>query len=586
MNEQIAARSETDSFLDNITLEHVLYGVIIALAALLRLGDLGIIPLAPDEAYNALAVWDFWKNPGTEPSIGSPIYFSLNVFLSQLIGFSDTSMRIVPALFGMALVPMPWFLRDRVGKIGALIAGLLFAISPTLVLASRTAGGLSAALFAGMLVFVVWLRFNETKDDKWLFGIAIGLAIGFVSAEIFFSIILSLLLAWLIQSNFGRPIQDREIGKETAASRPRPRKIIWPVLLFSAIVLLGSTAIFLNLRGFGSALSLLTDWLNLFRLSGDALALVSPILSLARYELILLLLGGVAVIWATWKGESFPMLLAYWFILTLILTFLQRGFVYNVLILALPGVLLIGTFLSSIFQKPVTAFQLILISLIVVLGSIVLVNIARYARLLTVPDSTVLTYNVLLSIVLVAVIAIAVLLAWNWDETGTLQSVIISALIMLVIVSWGTAWWMSRNAANDTRERWVSLATDDDIFLLADAVEDVSWQLTNSGNGLRVTSTISSPVLQWYLRDLDQLDLVSTLPQDLSSDALLTDSNMRPALENEYIGSSFSYLRPDTTHILEIGQALRWWLFHQSPVPINEESLILWVRADLFEESN
>jgi hypothetical protein len=260
--------------------------------------------------------------------------------------------------------------------------------------------------------------------------------------------------------------------------------------------------------------------------------------------------------------------------------------VYNVLILALPGVLLIGTFLSSIFQKPVTTFQLILICLIVVLGSVVLINTARYARLLTVPDSTFLTYNVLLSIVLVAIIAIAVLLAWNWDETGTKQSVIISTLIMLVIVSWGSAWWMSRNAANDTRERWVSLATDDDILLLADAVEDVSWQLTNSGNDLLVTSTITSPVLQWYLRDLDQLDFVSTLPQDLSSDALLTEDNAQPALENEYIGSSFSYLRPDTTHILEIGQTLRWWLFHQSPVPINEESLIFWVRADLFEESN
>ena len=190
MNEQAVAGSETHSFLDNITLEHVLYAVIVALAALLRLGDLGIIPLSPDEAFNAVAVWDFWKNPGTAPSIGSPLYFSLTVFLSQIFGFSDTSMRIVPALFGMALVPMPWFLRDRIGQIGALIAGLLFAISPTLVLASRTAGGQSAALFAGMLVFVAWLRFYETKDDGWLYGIAAGLAIGFISGKIFFSIIL------------------------------------------------------------------------------------------------------------------------------------------------------------------------------------------------------------------------------------------------------------------------------------------------------------------------------------------------------------------------------------------------------------
>jgi len=159
--------------------------------------------------------------------------------------------------------------------------------------------------------------------------------------------------------------------------------------------------------------------------------------------------------------------------------------------------------------------------------------------------------------------------------------VIISSLIILIIVSWGSTWWLSRSAANDTRERWVSQATADDIRILEEAIRDVSWQVKNSDRELQLTSTIDSPALEWYLRDFDQLKFVSTIPKDLTSDALLTRADLEPILEQSYVGSKFSYLRPDTTHVLDLGQALRWWLFHQSPVSINQEQLIFWVRADL-----
>ena len=584
------------SFLDKITIAHIVYAGIIVIAALLRLGDLGLIPLSPDEAAEAIGVWRFWELRGSEMLAGSPIYFSLNVFLSQLVGFSDASMRLAPALFGLAIVPMPWLIRNHMGKIGPLMTGALFAISPTLVLISRTAGGQSAALFAGMLVFVAWLRFDESKQEKWLYGIAIGLGIGFISTALFINLIICIALARLIQRNFGRPVLEEKIESDhlTAASETavaattpiRTQTIIRCSALFAAIVTLGSTAIFLNLPGFGSSVSLITDWLQLFTLSGDALTLITPVLSLGRYELIILFIGGIAVVWATWKGKAFPLLLTYWFILALILTFLQRGYVFNVLLLTIPGYLLVGTFLNSTISKPISGFQLLLTGSILVMGIVILINIARYARLLTVPGSTASRYNILLSITLLAIISVAVILAWNWDERAAKQAVIISSLIILIIVSWGSTWWLSRSAANDTRERWVSQATADDIRILEEAIRDVSWQLKNSDRELQLTSTIDSPALEWYLRDLDQLKFVSTIPKDLTSDALLTSANLEPILEQSYVGSKFSYLRPDTTHVLDLGQALRWWLFHQSPVSINQEQLIFWVRADLLGESD
>ena len=620
-----------ESLLDRVTVTHLAYAAIIALAVILRFGHLGLIHLSPDEAFESIAVWRFWNQPGTELLIGSPLYFSLNIFFSQLLGFSDASMRLAPALFGLALVFMPWFIRDQLGKTGTLFTGAILAISPTLVLISRTAGGQSAALFAGMLVFVAWIRFNESKQEKWLYGISAGLGIGFISAPLFFNIIICMALAWLIHRSFGRSINENNNGStndtgesdtraggftegnalagetivgltaageteasDTRAGEPgagltspiRPQTVIWSSALFIAIVVLGSTALFLNLSGFGSSVSLITEWLTLFTFTGDALALITPILALGRYEIIILFFGGIAVIWAALKGKPFPLLLTYWLILTLLLTFLQRGYIFNVLLLAIPGYLLVGTFLGEMIRKPINGYQLLLIGLIVVLGSIVLVNIARYARLLTVPASTASQYNILLSITLLAIISVAIILTWNWDERAAIQSLTISALIILIIISWGSAWWLSRSGANDSRERWVTQATDDDMPILVNAIDDVSWQLKNSGNDLSVTSTIYSPALEWYLRDLDQLQFVSSIPQDVKSDALLTGLDLEPALEDSYVGSTFSYLRADTTHVLDPGQALRWWLFRQSPISINQENLIFWVRADLLENSN
>jgi hypothetical protein len=62
---------------------------------------------------------------------------------------------------------------------------------------------------------------------------------------------------------------------------------------------------------------------------------------------------------------------------------------------------------------------------------------------------------------------------------------------------------------------------------------------------------------------------------------LLTRLEDSPRLESGYIGTDFGHYRPDTIHELDAVQSLQWWLFHDSPLPVNEERLIFWLRADL-----
>jgi hypothetical protein len=97
--------------------------------------------------------------------------------------------------------------------------------------------------------------------------------------------------------------------------------------------------------------------------------------------------------------------------------------------------------------------------------------------------------------------------------------------------------------------------------------------------------TIDSPSLRWYLRDFDNLVIDAALPRTISSESLITPMQSTPSLETGYVGADFGYYRPDTEHILSVPAALQWWFFHQSPVTINEERVIFWLRADLAGEN-
>ena len=103
--------------ISRITVEHAIYFLIVIVAAVLRLLDLDLVPLSPSEATEALASWSFWQPDDAPVTIASPIFFSTTVFLTQVLGFNDAVMRLVPALFGISLVILPWFLRHRLGNV-------------------------------------------------------------------------------------------------------------------------------------------------------------------------------------------------------------------------------------------------------------------------------------------------------------------------------------------------------------------------------------------------------------------------------------------------------------------------------------
>ncbi len=96
----------------SLTWIDVLFGVVLLAAAVLRLLDLGVVPLNSAEAQQALSVWQFGQPGRAVGEIVSPAYFTFTSLVHPFFGDHDWVMRLVPALFG-ASTSVPLAQRPR-----------------------------------------------------------------------------------------------------------------------------------------------------------------------------------------------------------------------------------------------------------------------------------------------------------------------------------------------------------------------------------------------------------------------------------------------------------------------------------------
>src|SRR5947208_15319508 len=120
---------------------------ILMAAALLRLLYLTEKPMHHDEGVNGLFLAPLFHQGfyHYDPSNyhGPTLYYfgllttTLNSLLYGKYGLSTYAIRLVPALFGIGIVWLVFYLRRSIGTFGSLAAALLMAVSPGCVFFSR-----------------------------------------------------------------------------------------------------------------------------------------------------------------------------------------------------------------------------------------------------------------------------------------------------------------------------------------------------------------------------------------------------------------------------------------------------------------
>lgn len=165
--------------------EAVPFAVVTGLALVLRLVDLTRMPVHHDETQHAWFAWRLVSGEGYEynPVYHGPVQFFLISAMYTLFGVSDWALRLAPVLAGTVLTALPFFLRRQIGTTAALLASILFCLSPAFLYFSRFAREDIYTVCVTFALLVVVFRFLS-GPSYWHPSLILGLlAVSFATKE-------------------------------------------------------------------------------------------------------------------------------------------------------------------------------------------------------------------------------------------------------------------------------------------------------------------------------------------------------------------------------------------------------------------
>lgn len=168
--------------------EYLPFLALMLFGLVLRFWDLGAKAFHHDESLHAFYSWRLFDGQGYvhDPMMHGPLLFELNALVYLLFGSSDFTARLVPALFGVAIIGMPFFLRHELGRAGALAASLLFVVSPAFLYFSRfIRHDIYVDAFTLMMVIAVF-RYLATGNRSWFYTACVSAALLFATKEDFY----------------------------------------------------------------------------------------------------------------------------------------------------------------------------------------------------------------------------------------------------------------------------------------------------------------------------------------------------------------------------------------------------------------
>ena len=172
-----------------------------------------------DEAIHLYYSWRLSNLDGFvhSPWMHGPFQIEVVALLLKLLGDSDVTARLAYVIFGTALVGMPYFLRNFLGRSGALLTGLMLAVSPSLLYFSRFGrNDIIMAVLAVSLFALLWHYINNPRN-RYLYVTSAVLAIAFATKESAYIIALIFgALAFLLALPYSRflnlwPLKNRLI---------------------------------------------------------------------------------------------------------------------------------------------------------------------------------------------------------------------------------------------------------------------------------------------------------------------------------------------------------------------------------------
>jgi uncharacterized protein (TIGR03663 family) len=168
-----------------LTVEHLAYLGLGALAVLLHLLALGGRALHHDETIHAFYSWTLYKGQGYlhDPLTHGPFLYYWTAVQYMLFGDTEFTARLAAAWFGIVLTLLPWLLRSELGKGTALLTAVYLLFSPVALYVGRFIRHDIFAVTWELLCLIAILRFVATRRVRWIYVFFASLALMYVTIE-------------------------------------------------------------------------------------------------------------------------------------------------------------------------------------------------------------------------------------------------------------------------------------------------------------------------------------------------------------------------------------------------------------------
>ena len=160
--------------------------VVLVVAALIRLPELGINPFHHDEGVNGWFTTTLVRSGSYEydpANYHGPTLYYFALLSEILFGLTNEAMRLVPVVFGLVTVGAVIGLRPVLGSIPVLVAGLLLALSPGAIYVSRYFIHEALLVAFTMTLVASALLYLRSRNPAWALGVGASAALIFATKE-------------------------------------------------------------------------------------------------------------------------------------------------------------------------------------------------------------------------------------------------------------------------------------------------------------------------------------------------------------------------------------------------------------------
>jgi hypothetical protein len=578
---------DTQRWTLTITLEVLLYSVIVGVAAVLRLWNLQAAPLSTREAAQALAAFN-----GTPlPAGGSPLLYGLNQVFVGLFSttVNDAGVRLGAALIGTLMVLLPVLFRLHIGRYGALAAALMLALSPTLVVASRSLDGSIAIATCTLAAIGLGLRYFTTQKQVDLIGLAIMIGVALASGSGVITAALVIVPALIIIHRWVASDEDRARVKQLQQESHTLRQA---VLWGGAAFILAATTFFLRLNDLAGVPEIISAWLAAWsgQVSISVLRLVQILLV---YEPLILCFGLLGLIFALRRTSALSVLLSVWAIGALLIALLQPARQVLDLTLVLTPLALLG---GSLMDRVGTELERrgswrvagLFALVVAVMVGFAAIRAGNAAMGLVPPTDSFLGMRLsvsetyLIGVVLIAFVLVAVfvvLIGWR----AAVRAGAITLFALLAVMSWSSAWRVTQLRVSDPRELlWGPTATSRDVRAMTEAIGAASKRNTGFLDQVPVAITLpqDDPVVRWYLRIFKNARYNAVVADLASVIVAPLGSTFPPNMTEAYQGKQFVMQSQWDPAQLTDNDVMRWWLYRESDVPPTPvQTMVMWLKS-------